>query len=102
MGYYTDHKLTIEPDDEDLLRQIIDGELTNSELRYALDGETSKWYEHDTDMRELSRKWPNVIFHLHGEGDSNDDIWTATYSNGLCHHRAAQITIDPFDPDKLE
>lgn len=107
MGYYTYHSLTIEPDDDDLLRQIITSESEESEIRYALedDGRTSqstKWYCHDNDMRKLSQKWPNVTFHLHGEGEENDDIWTATYRDGLCHHRRAQITIEDFDPQKLE
>lgn len=104
MGYHTYHELTIEPDDEELKRQIIDGESSDSEVRnlWVYGEEPSKWYEHDEDMRELSKKWPNVTFHLHGEGEENDDIWTATYVNGLCHHRAAQIIIESFDPDKLE
>ena len=105
MGYYTYHKLTIEPKDEKLLAQIITAiESESYEVRQALagDSESMKWYSHDEDMRELSKKWPNVIFHLEGEGEDNEDIWVATYQNGRCHHRHAKIVIDPFDPEKLE
>jgi len=107
MGYCTHHKLKIEPEDFDLLRRIITSEDSEAEIRFAVDEDGStydscKWYEYDSDMRELSKKWPDVTFHLHGEGKQNNDIWSATYKNGLCHHRRAQIFIEPYDPSKLE
>ena len=109
MGYITYHTLTIEPENEDLLREIWGKECNkeNSGYVYALSADGSvadscKWYDHDEDMRRISKEYPDTLFHLHGEGEECGDIWDATYKNGLCHHRQAEIEIDPFDPGKLE
>jgi hypothetical protein len=61
-----------------------------------------KWYEHDEDMRKVSKLLPEILFTLSGEGEENDDIWRAYYLDGKCHFCRARITFDPFDATKLK
>lgn len=42
----------------------------------------SKWYDHEKDMVKLSKEFPNVIFHLSGDGEEQGDVWKEIYSGG--------------------
>ena len=64
--------------------------------------DSSKWYDHDEDMKEISAKFPGVLFVLHGEGEESCDLWDAYYLNGKMQHCQAEVIIPPFDPAKLE
>jgi len=59
---------------------------------------STKWYEWQPDMVKLSKKFRNVLFKLHGEGEENDDIWDAYFLNGKYQIKKARIVIDPVDP----
>ena len=61
-----------------------------------------KWYNHDTEMLDLSKKFPNVIFKLHGEGEETGDIWDTYYKNGKMQHCQAEMVIAPYDESKLQ
>ncbi len=50
-----------------------------------------KWYEHEDDMREMSKKFKSVLFHLQGEGESSGDIWDAFFLNGKTQHHEAKV-----------
>ena len=41
-----------------------------------------KWYDHDEDLIELSKRFPDYTFILEGEGEENDDLWRAIYYDG--------------------
>lgn len=80
---------------------------SESEASYALDTdgtaqESCKWYEHETDVRRLSKLFPNVLFTLHGEGEENDDIWNKYFLNGKMQVEKAKIQIAPFDAGLLK
>jgi hypothetical protein len=98
MGYNTSYDLDIEPHDEGIhkiiLEEIHDG--------YNPFEDTCKWYEWEEEMRAFSLKYPNHLFHLHGEGEGSGDIWDATFKNGKAHIRQAEIHIYPFDENELE
>lgn len=75
----------------------------HTEMRYAIDlngasEESCKWYEHDTDMIEMSKDFPNVLFKLHGEGEEVGDIWDSYYLNGKSQDHKAKIMIDECNP----
>jgi len=53
-------------------------------------------------MREYSKKHPEVIFTLKGEGEEKDDLWVEHYKNGLMQECKAKITFDPFDESSLK
>lgn len=65
-------------------------------------GGACQWYEHDEDMREFSKLYPNTVFVLHGEGKENEDIWYKYYKNGKVQEEKAQITFGEFDENKLK
>lgn len=61
----------------------------------------TKWYLHEEDMTILSRKFPQILFHLHGEGDDREDMWDKYFYNGMTQECRAIITYDKFDYNKL-
>jgi hypothetical protein len=75
-------------------------------LDYAIDenGESLdgvKWYDHEIDMKELSKRFPEVIFKLHGKGEENDDMWNKYFKNGKMQSCYAFITYESFNENKL-
>ena len=64
--------------------------------------EWNKWYEHDEEMLELSKHFPNVVFCLDGEGEENGDIWRTYYKNGKKQYCPAKIIFDDYDERKLK
>ena len=64
--------------------------------------DSCKWYEHNTDMMEISKKYPNVVFVLHGEGEEAGDLWNAYYKNGKMQKCKGKITYDDFDEKELK
>lgn len=116
MGYYTAYELTVNrydarsdtlsnvtPDDHD---KIVEELRQLDVIGYALSDDLSchdavKWYYHDSDMIQISKMFPSVLFCLHGEGEETGDIWDSYYLNGKSQHCRAEIVIPPFDPMKL-
>lgn len=47
-------------------------------------------------MMRLSSRIPDVLFSLHGEGESQEDLWNAYYLNGKMQHCPADIYYPPF------
>ena len=102
MGYYTNFELTMHPQPaEDLEVAIIRDILA---LKYEIDpaevrlrdvewflSDSLKWYNHEEHMIEISKKYPNIVFVLHGEGEENGDIWNEYYCAGECERVDAQI-----------
>lgn len=75
--------------------------------KYALTktGHTSepcKWYDHNEELAEFSKKYPTWLFILFGEGEESGDIWKRYYLNGKVQEAVAKITFDEFDEKKLK
>lgn len=64
--------------------------------------EPCKWYDHEKDIMWLSKKFPNVLFTLHGKGDESGDVWAKYFVNGEIQREKAELRIGQFDPTKLE
>ena len=64
--------------------------------------EETKWYNHENDMREISKQFPDIIFQLNGEGEESGDIWVKYFVNGKMQTASAKITFDGFDQKKLK
>lgn len=105
MGYATSHKLNVTGvNDTDIIGQL---RAENKEARYALlpDGrsnEACNWYDHEKDMRAFSKKHPNVLFCMEGEGEESGDIWKEYYQNGLMQRCKAVITFEEFNSLELK
>ena len=111
MGYYTGYSLklstmqglTVENQDE----IIADLLATNDCANFALDEdgcqqEPCKWYDHDPEMKKFSKKYPDVLFCLHGDGEESGDIWDKYYHDGKSQVCKAQIVVPAFDKNKLK
>ena len=72
-------------------------QLVVSELGFNPFEDSCKWYDHDKQMREISKKYPETIFILEGEGEESGDIWKKYYLNGKCQVAKAEVIIPEFD-----
>lgn len=127
MGYYTDFALTQDIPIDHITMRLCEHEIPANATYCPFDGklaygltedlikkyleqhgldyyfdERSKWYDWQDNMRALSKQFPFVTFHLHGEGEENGDIWDAHFRNGKMQLCKAQISIEPFDESKLK
>ena len=59
------------------------------------------WYEHEDDMRQLSTRFPDMLFILSGKGEENEDIWVKYFKGGRMQVSYATIILDKFDERKL-
>ena len=107
MGYYTLYQLKViggTKPAEDYFEEI--GELSDYKTDEGYENgpfETNvKWYNSDDDMKEFSKRYPDVIFALYGEGELSIDKWMAYYKNGKSHDGNLRIVNDDFDESKLE
>ena len=69
---------------------------------YLSNDEASKWYDHEKDMLEMSKEFPEIVFCLHGEGETNEDLWYKYFKNGKIQRCRAKIVYDEYDEAKLE
>jgi hypothetical protein len=100
MGYYTRHELTIVSGGN--FETDYEQEITDSTNYSSLFNDSIKWYDCEDDMKKYSKKHPNVIFLIDGEGEENGDIWKAYFQNGKMFKAKAILTFEDFSIDKLE
>ena len=64
--------------------------------------DSCKWYKHEAEMREYSKKHPDSLFELRGEGEENLDVWVKYFKNGKMQECRAKFTFDAFDELQLK
>lgn len=110
MGYETRYSLEIQDaDNRQFSAQSSDiiAELRQAEyLEFALDDDGScrnscKWYEHEEDLRAFSKRYPDKLFVLNGEGEEPKDLWRKYFLAGQCQAVKAKIEFPEFDADLL-
>jgi len=103
MGYYTDFKLSSKDTDIesfiDLIKDATDYTFYIHNGSLTLNG---KWYEWKEHMISFSKRFPNYLFKLEGEGEESGDIWVAYFKNGKIQLCRAMITFEDFDEAKLK
>lgn len=104
MGYYTRYTLTTTPDILDNIDfSYYFDDVTNYSLSNVDGSETIKWYEYHENMIEISRKYPDVVFCLRGEGEESGDIWQSFYKNGKTSSwKLGEIDYPKFDESELK
>jgi len=98
MGYLTRYSVMA----KDALVEHLTSE--NDYTAHALlDEEECKWYEHEKDLREFSKKYPNDLIVLDGlgEGDGDIDAWKKYFVNGKMQKVIGIVMYEPFDKTKL-
>lgn len=108
MGYYTNFKLQVcpaLPDDAAFDEQFeaqtgyqFDDTFDSSREAYL---NSVKWYDHEKDMKKLSKEYPEHLFQLDGEGEEDGDIWRRYFKNGKMQDAEATVVYQPFDESKL-
>jgi len=107
MGYYTDFRLEVLETEESEVEEIIDHlRKDSSSAKYAIDDygdylEESKWYDHDKEMKEFSKKYPHALFKLHGDGEESEDKWVTYYKNGKSQFCQGVMVYPVYDKSKL-
>jgi len=99
MGYYTVYSLSTDPPSYDISHEEQISELAGY---ISCFDDTIKWYNWERDIREYSKRYPEVLFTLSGEGEEPDDLWQAYFKDGKMQHCQAVITYPPFDEEELE
>lgn len=114
MGYNTNYTLTVESAEKHLVLSAAGVEEIIAELREESQGaqwalyddgstcESTKWYNSATELKAFSKKYPYLRFTLRGEGEESGDIWTLYVVNGKSQLAKAVVTVEPFDPNKLQ
>jgi len=99
MGYYTNYQL-----------EIIEG--NNPEIDYHTEiseladinnlfEDIHKWYDYHDDMIKYSKKHPNTLFKLIGEGEESGDLWHCYYKNGKKQFCKGEIVYPEYDESEL-
>lgn len=73
----------------------------NDSFEAQISTDSMKWYDHDDDMLELSKRFPEYLFILSGAGEEYGDLWVSYYLNGKMQHCPAHIWYDEFDEESL-
>jgi hypothetical protein len=111
MGYYTQFSFEYEPwkncSDEEYKRfeeyiqeKNIDGGYAS--LSEVDEWDSCKWYEHTSEMKAISAKFPHVLMILGGKGEEPGDIWKKYYLNGKVQIALAEIVIPAFSEKLLK
>lgn len=103
MGYYTIYELKSEPD---IIRTAEFKEKFNqvcgkNEYNYVLE-EECMWYEHEQDMREISKSYPETLFLLEGEGTDYLRDWRKYFRNGKMQFCRRNISFHEFNETELK
>ena len=57
------------------------------ELGIDLDSDCNlKWYDHETDLENLTKKYPDLVIELEGDGEDVGDYWKKRFKNGICEY----------------
>jgi len=103
MGYYTNFQLDFTPSISDEDRFLGDlKEFTGYNWRNDFELYDVKWYSWINDMTELSKKYPDHLFQLDGQGEESGDIWRAFFKGGKSQVSKARIVFDEFNEAALK
>jgi len=61
-----------------------------------------KWYEHMEDMQTLSKKYPDNLFTLYGQGEERDDNWVAYFMQGTGYKEYAKLVYPKVNYTRFE
>jgi len=103
MGYYTNHTINVSAPTEEtskgVFKEILDSlgdpfSETKAE-KLASQGETeieAKWYDRETALKAISKRFPDAIITVHGYGEEPGDVWAERWKSGDREfHRVSEL-----------
>jgi len=103
LGYYTKYTLIVAPEFYEKVK--FDPDL-NKVIQFAYSGGEAErngtWYDHESDMKAISLRYPEIIFQLNGVGEEHLDIWRKYFKGGKVQFATVQITYEDFNEESLE
>ena len=107
MRYRTSYNMTVQNvKDNDQYESLCDALNGKGILNYALyrgglRGISAEFHEncpvtwryHEKDMMDISKRFPNMVFQLRGQGEDHDDLWEKYFQNGDCEKCRAEIMM---------
>ena len=98
MGYYTSFSLEVDQNQEVIQKFREENDYASNAFDENGDTEEScKWYSHEEEIINFSKKHPNILFTLSGEGEESGDIWKMYVKNGVAQRAKAQVVIADVD-----
>ncbi len=108
MGYLTNYEISANTEDGQVLNaigELYEGLFKDSAHIYngciiATGSESVKWYDHASDLKKLSIKYPTVKFVLEGVGEDQGDLWQKIFLGGKMKYLVPEIVWP--DEDTVE
>ena len=97
MGDFHIYTLETKPDNESLTYHV-----SRMEDSFDYPFDEDKWYDHEQDMRDYSKNFPETIFMLKGELQYGDVYWVKYFQDGKMQKEEGRIVYDEFDETKLK
>lgn len=97
MGYYTDYDFSDLTDEQ--LQTVNEVSEYNFSHSY---NDSCKWYSWHEHMIEVSKRFPDDLLVISGDGEEQGDQWKAYFKNGKSQVCKAVITFEEFDESKLK
>jgi hypothetical protein len=95
MGYYT--QFDIEDNPTDVVQAI-----TEASGYGCLRHDVVKWYRWKEDVASVSKRFPDKLIKISGEGEEAGDIWKAYFKNGKYQYTKAELRFEDYDESKLK
>ena len=88
MGYYTRFTFVDTPEPAiERLREV---------SGYSFD-DTHKWYDHEDDIKRVSKEFLGKLITVQGEGEESGDLWVLYALNGVIQRHKAEIVYPPHN-----
>lgn len=111
MGYYTYFEITIPAkfDELDVIEKLekiseykFESSRSNEKTKTFATAESYKWYDHESNMFELSEMFPKILFQVDGDGEESDDLWRTYYLNGKSQDVEVKTVYGKLNMKKLK
>lgn len=109
MGYYSDFEIRVDGvTDDTVLSEMSEvlGEITGKYYEFVTyggvihSGERYKWYDHEANFAELSRRYPDHLFEMRVIGEDSE-MWQLYAKGGKVYTNSIEPHWPPFDESRL-
>ena len=105
MGYYSYIEIHSDSDEhEEIIKSFRqysqDAEYCLEENGYGV--ESAKWHELESDLRWLSKSYPNVMFHCYRNGEESEDFEKIYATGGKLQSVYGEVVYPEFNRKELK